>query len=286
MPGLDDLVGETYGPVEVGLDAGRMGEFVESTGDDPQRWASIVPPLFAARPLFAVAPLFFGDERVVPYTRSYLHTEQKFVWKRPAAVGEVMEVNGRVAAARSRGRLNIVVFEFDARSDQGAWLEASAQFVMSDQAAAAEPEGSEPPARERPEVDEPAAGLALPDAGEPITPLRCGASRLDLIRYAAATRDWNPIHWDHASAVAAGLSGTIVHGLLMAAWMGRAAQRHVTADLPISTLSLRFRKPLRPAVAAVVTGSVAERHDDGADLDLTLEAEGERLVTARARVTA
>ena len=24
-------------------------------------------------------------------------------------------------------------------------------------------------------------------------------------RYAAATRDWNPIHWDHDSAVAAGL---------------------------------------------------------------------------------
>jgi acyl dehydratase len=121
--------------------------------------------------------------------------------------------------------------------------------------------------------------------GEALEPMRVGASRLDLVRYAAASRDWNPIHWDHWSAVAIGLPGTIVHGLLMTAWMAQLAARYSTADLPLESLAVRFRKPLRPAVPASVSGTVAARAETGTDLDLVLEADGERLITGTARVT-
>jgi acyl dehydratase len=286
MGGLDDLVGEEYGPVPVELGVDRVAEFVAVTGDDGDRWISAVPPLFASAALFAVAPRFLADPRVVPHTRSLIHSEQRFEWVRAARVGETIDVTGRVTSVRSRGSLDFVAFTVDAGSGGGPWLSGSAQFLLSTEAAGAEVEEPEPPVSERPEVDESGPTLSLPQPGAELAPLRCGASRLDLIRYAAATRDWNPIHWDHTTAVSAGLSGTIVHGLLMAAWLGRAASGYAPGTHPLASLSVRFRRPLRPSVPATVTGSVAGRDAAGADLDLAIEAGGERVVTARARVTA
>jgi acyl dehydratase len=287
MAGLDGLAGEGYGPVSVELDVDRVAEFVAVTGDDGDRWTSAVPPLFASAALFAVAPRFLADPRVVPHTRSLIHSEQRFEWARAARVGETIDVAGRVTSVRSRGSLDFVAFTVEAGSGDGPWLSASAQFLLSTEAAGAEAEEAEPPASDRPETDEGGGPiLSLPQPGGAIAPLRCGASRLDLIRYAAATRDWNPIHWDHTTAVSAGLSGTIVHGLLMAAWIGRAAARYAPGTMPLASLAVRFRKPLRPSVPATVTGSVVGEDAAGADLDLAVEAGGERMATARARVTA
>ena len=101
------------------------------------------------------------------------------------------------------------------------------------------------------------------------------------MRYAAASGDWNPIHYDHDAARRAGLEGVIVHGLLMAAWVGRVAGRYGSLE----SMKLRFRNPLRPSVAATVTGSVAASSEESADLDLTLSSDETRLVTARVAVT-
>lgn len=45
-------------------------------------------------------------------------------------------------------------------------------------------------------------------------------TRADLIRYAAASRDHNPIHWSETFATRVGLPGVIAHGMLT---MGAAA---------------------------------------------------------------
>ena len=105
------------------------------------------------------------------------------------------------------------------------------------------------------------------------------------MRYAGASGDWNPIHWDHQSARDAGLAGTIVHGLLMAAWMGNAVSRLVSGDDPLRQARVRFRNPLRPSMPAVVTGEAVPDDGSGPLIDLVLEAEGERLATGRIRVT-
>ncbi|NNC76062.1 MAG: hypothetical protein HKN93_11210, partial [Acidimicrobiia bacterium] len=79
--------------------------------------------------------------------------------------------------------------------------------------------------------------------------------------------------WDHDSAVAAGLPGVIVHGLLTNAWI----IRHVTADLegerPLTSLRTRFRAPIRPALAVSISG--------GPD-DVTVETDGRVAATASA----
>ncbi|HSJ28260.1 MAG TPA: MaoC/PaaZ C-terminal domain-containing protein [Acidimicrobiia bacterium] len=100
---------------------------------------------------------------------------------------------------------------------------------------------------------------------------RFAASRADLIRYAGASRDWNPIHWDHAAAVAAGLPGVVVHGLLQSAWVIEAA-----AVFGIEPKSARFRYR-RPLAAGVVADLVGERRDGVATFELT-DDEGPFLV--------
>jgi acyl dehydratase len=282
---LENLVGRIYGPFDVEASRDRVAEFADVTGDDPGRWSEHVPPLFANAALFSVAPAFLEDPAVVPFTTSLIHSEQAFEWHRALAVGERLRVSGEVAAVRARGPLNLVTFGLRAQADAGEWLAGEAVFLMSDSAAAEASEEAEPPVDLCPAVDGPVVQRPLPDEGAVVEELRCGASRNDLVRYAAATRDWNPIHWDHDSAVAAGLPGTIVHGLLMAAWMARVAARYSASPRPLTSMSLRFRKLLRPGVAAAVTGSVAAVATDGADLDLALVSAGDRLVTGRARVT-
>jgi acyl dehydratase len=80
-----------------------------------------------------------------------------------------------------------------------------------------------------------------------------------MVRYAAATRDWNPIHWDHDAAVSAGLPGVVTHGLLQAAWALVAASGLRLGDAPLRSARVRFRNPLLPATPVSV--SIEEAND-------------------------
>ena len=97
-----------------------------------------------------------------------------------------------------------------------------------------------------PEVEEPAAAQRADSAtvGAELPSPR-SASRLDLVRYAAATRDWNPIHWDHAAAVAAGLGGVVVHRLLQSAWLTAVAATAGPDGRPLRSARFRYTAPLR-----------------------------------------
>jgi acyl dehydratase len=86
--------------------------------------------------------------------------------------------------------------------------------------------------------------------------LRRSAARSDLVRYAGATRDWNPIHWNHESAVAAGLPTVVVHGLLQAAWLLSAASALSEQAAPIADSRFRFRSPMIAGSEAALTGDV------------------------------
>ena len=46
--------------------------------------------------------------------------------------------------------------------------------------------------------------------------------RADLVRYAGASGDFNPIHWSDRVARSVGLPGVIAHGMLTMALAGRA----------------------------------------------------------------
>lgn len=211
------------------------------TGDDATRWGEIAPPGFVSACLFVVAPDLLSQLT----EHSVLHGEQTYTWHRPMTAGQVMEVGGTVSRVRERGGVNFVSFDLDVSDGQGAVAEGSALFLVS---------GDASPISGREEQEEPGPV----DDGNPGSG-QVSASRADLVRYAAATRDWNPIHWDHGSAVAAGLPGVVAHGLLQASWAFVAASRLRPGVLPLRTARVRFRNPLPPATPVSI--SVDETED-------------------------
>ena len=128
----------------------------------------------------------------------------------------------------------------------------------------------------------------LPAAGE--APSRwpgVGDAGPTCVRYAAATGDCEPDPLGpRVPPERPGCPGVVAHGLLLAAWFFQAAARFTARARSPAERPVRFRRPLRPAVAAAVTGRVAVEDAAGAELELALPEGGEApLATARVRVT-
>lgn len=82
------------------------------------------------------------------------------------------------------------------------------------------------------------------EVGTELPPLELTFTRADLVRYAGASGDFNPIHWSDRAAVDLGLGGVIAHGLFT---MGRALR--VVTDWVgdpgrVRAYSVRFTKPV------------------------------------------
>lgn len=236
MMDLSDFEGRGYGPLPWRVAVDSVGDFISLTRDDADRWTDVAPPGFAASALFAVAPDLLSEL----YDRSVVHGEQTFTWDEPIRVGSLLQVGGNVTRVRERGGVYFISFEMEATDGGEAILTGRSLFLVSGEALAAgqaDFERTEPPHSHRGDL---AAGLEA-------------ASRDDLIRYASATRDWNPVHWDHEAAVAAGFPGVVVHGLLQAGWALRAAAADTSGTHPFASARFRFRNPLLPARTATIT---------------------------------
>lgn len=127
------------------------------------------------------------------------------------------------------------------------------------------------------------SGLSA-QVGEALPGFERTLTRTDLVRYAGASGDLNPIHYNDAAAAALGLPGVIAHGMLT---MG-SALRLVTdwAGDPARVLSyaVRFTKPvIVPAAGAVtlsVGGSVTAVTDGVATVTLEVRVGQEKVLGA------
>lgn len=277
---LTTLVGRTYGPFHLRTSVEKVEEFVVATGDDPERWQFYVPPGFAALALFKSAPSFFEDPDAAEAAKTLVHVDQTFHWLEPLPQEIDVRVTGTVESVRHRGEMYFVTFTTRTVGDDGTiYTEASSTFLMSEGALPKDKVVVEDePAWDARGNSETPVSMDRPESGVALPPFEKSVSRADLVRYAGATRDWNPIHWDHEAAVEAGLPGIISHGLLMAAWVAQAAGRVATGPRPIAHMRLRFRQPLRPGVQAQVLGAMK----DPPDLTLVIRAGDEDIVTADA----
>ena len=266
---MESLEGKTFGPVPLRACVDKVADFIAITSDDPTRWTEWAPPGWAAVCLFSVAPLLLNDPALA--RRGVIHGEQRFTWSGPIPIEGELAVTGSVTRVRNRGGVAFVTFDLGVMQGDQPLLTGSSTFLVSGDAPAAgdNPEEDEPGPEDRGENDLLVSTDGFPD-------LRRSASRTDLIRYAAASRDWNPIHWDHRAARAAGLSGVVVHGLLQAAWLMSATASLKRSSAPLAEANFRFRAPLRPAVTATLTGSL-----EGSTVSARLVAGETELMTAR-----
>lgn len=242
---LADITGREYGPVTYRLDPEKVADFIEATNDDPDAHTAAVPQGFAGALLFAVAPALLADPDLASHSHGVIHGDQSFTWHRPLAYGATVDVRGTVSKLRERGGVAFLGFSLAVHDEHGAVCAGESTFLLSGSAAAASGHAE----RDEPAPDE------IPEGGliDGATIVR-SVSRRGLVEYAGASRDFNPIHWDHDTAVAAGLPGVVVHGLLQSAWI-------LQATGPVTTARFRFRAPLLPAVAVgVVVDAAADRH--------------------------
>lgn len=97
-------------------------------------------------------------------------------------------------------------------------------------------------------------------------------SRVELARYAGASGDFNPIHYNDAAAAALGLPGVIAHGMLTMGTALRVVTEWVGDPAKVVSYYVRFTKPvLVPSVGStkvIFTGTVTGISDGVATISL------------------
>ena len=128
------------------------------------------------------------------------------------------------------------------------------------------------------------AGTELPEQTFRVT-------RADLVRYAGASGDFNPIHWNERFATEVGLPGVIAHGMLTMGLAARAVTGWAGDPGALVEYTVRFGRPVvvpddEEGAEVTVRGRVAALLDENrARVDLTVTSAGEKVLSlARAFV--
>ncbi len=117
--------------------------------------------------------------------------------------------------------------------------------------------------------------------GDEFAPVGFDITRADLLGYAAASGDHNPIHADEDVARSVGLPGVIAHGMYTLGLAGRAVAGWVPGA-EVVELGCKFTKPVVvPAEGAArieVSGSVSKVEDGLATLTMQVTCEGVKVL--------
>ncbi|MFI9813231.1 MaoC family dehydratase [Saccharothrix variisporea] len=118
--------------------------------------------------------------------------------------------------------------------------------------------------------------------GTELPPLTLRITRADLVRYAGASGDFNPIHWSERFATAVGLPGVIAHGMLTMGMAIRVVTDWTGDPGAVVEYGVRFGRPVPvpdddEGAVVEVTGKVAKVLDDGTfkvNVTATFEGKG------------
>jgi acyl dehydratase len=100
--------------------------------------------------------------------------------------------------------------------------------------------------------------------------------RAQLVQYAGASGDFNPIHWDEEFAKRVGLPGVISHGMFTMALVARMVGEWAGDPSAVQRISVQFRKEVRPEERVVARGRIAAKDEEARTVRLELWAEVER----------
>jgi acyl dehydratase len=122
--------------------------------------------------------------------------------------------------------------------------------------------------------------------GEEAPTLTHTLGRTDLVKYAAASGDFNPMHTDEVAAKAAGQPSVFGHGMFSMGLLGTALTRFVGVG-NLTHYKVRFAKQTWPgeelSTKVVVKGTRQEGGRNLVDLDVRLlNADGEEKVVGEA----
>lgn len=110
--------------------------------------------------------------------------------------------------------------------------------------------------------DDVLAGDEIPSLTKP------PVTEVQLVKYAGASGDFNPIHIAHHYAEKAGLSGVIAHGMLTMGFAGEHITKWIGEGGTLKRLKVRFTAMTRPGDVVTLKGNVTDKK----------KADGENLV--------
>ncbi|TYB48660.1 MaoC family dehydratase [Actinomadura chibensis] len=111
--------------------------------------------------------------------------------------------------------------------------------------------------------------------------------RANLVQYAGASGDFNPIHWRESTAKAVGLPDVIAHGMYTMAQGGRFVTDWVGDPGAVVDYGVRFSSPVvvpdEGGATLEISGRVEEKLDDNKVVVALTARSGEQKVLTRAK---
>jgi acyl dehydratase len=126
------------------------------------------------------------------------------------------------------------------------------------------------------------------EPGTELEPKSYQVQRLNLVQYAGASGDFNPIHWNQRVAESVGLPNVIAHGMYTMAEAGRYASEWAGDPGAVVEFGVRFSAPVvvpdDDQGATIQIGGTVEEKLDGNKVVLALVARSsDTKVLTRAR---
>jgi acyl dehydratase len=286
---LESTVGESVTTVEgFAVEAGKVEEFARAVGDDDPVYRD--PVVASERGFEAVpAPLTFvrttdfpryrtGEEIDLGFRHEHtLHGEQAYEYDRPLVVGDTLTGETAVVNAYERdgsrgGTMTFAEVETEFRDASGERVLVSRSTAIETGGTVDDGSGADLDPREAdggdrgedPEWSATDRATAEPTAPTPVEAGEVSVgdrapvvtlgplSRRDFVRYAGASGDFNPIHYDEPYACAAGNPAVFGQGMFTA---GVAA--HAVADWlgvgSVRSFDVRFRSRVWPGDTLTTT---------------------------------
>lgn len=108
-------------------------------------------------------------------------------------------------------------------------------------------------------------------------------TRADLVRYAGASGDFNPIHWNDRTATTVGLPGVIAHGMFTMALAGRALEEWAGGPGRVVEFGCKFTNPVvvpddDEGVMVRVAGIGSEPEDGLVTVKLEVTCDGNKVL--------
>src|SRR5229473_7919596 len=89
-------------------------------------------------------------------------------------------------------------------------------------------------------------------------------THLQLVRYAGASGDFNPLHTDPKFGEMMGTGGIIAHGMLIMGFVGQMLSDYV-GPLALRKFSVRFKSMTRLDDVITCTGTITEKYEVGGE---------------------
>jgi acyl dehydratase len=114
------------------------------------------------------------------------------------------------------------------------------------------------------------------EVGEELPSRSNRIDRAQLVRYAGASGDFNPLHWNEEFARSVGFPSVIAHGMFNMALVARVVSDWTGDPGLLRSIRVQFRKEVLPDENLVAKGRVAGKQETDRTVRVELWAELER----------